>query len=73
MMPVRRESAGKRKGSQRAWLVLAHRWVGLVIAGFLLVAGLTGALLAWNDELEAMFGPDLFLVAPPAAIPCAPG
>ncbi|MGS1005765.1 PepSY-associated TM helix domain-containing protein [Achromobacter anxifer] len=56
----------RRKGSgHRAWLVLAHRWVGLVIAGFLLVAGLTGALLAWNDELEALFSPDLFLVEPP--------
>lgn len=66
----RRVITGSRKGSIRAWLVLAHRWVGLVIAGFLLVAGLTGALLAWNDELEALLSPELFLVAP--SVPGAP-
>jgi len=66
-----REIAGRRKGSHRAWLVLAHRWVGLVIAGFLLVAGLTGALLAWNDELEAWLSPELFLATPP--VTDAPG
>ncbi|WP_454694310.1 PepSY-associated TM helix domain-containing protein [Achromobacter aegrifaciens] len=40
--------------------------MGLVIAGFLLVAGLTGALLAWNDELEAWVSPELFRAAAPA-------
>ncbi len=66
----RQQITGRRQGSYRAWLVLAHRWVGLVIAGFLLVAGLTGALLAWNDELEAWVSPELFRVAPP--VPGAP-
>lgn len=50
----------------RPALVLVHRWVGLVMAGFLLVAGLTGALLAWNDELEVAISPQLFVIAPPA-------
>ncbi|MCK6394940.1 PepSY domain-containing protein [Diaphorobacter sp. HDW4A] len=55
-----------RWGIDRPLLVLVHRWVGLVMAGFLLVAGLTGALLAWNEELEAAISPQLFRVMPPA-------
>lgn len=51
----------------RSLLVLLHRYVGLTMAGFLLVAGLTGSLLAWNDELEAVLAPSLFLARPPAA------
>ena len=38
--------------SLRPSFVLIHRYVGLVIAGFLLIAGLTGALLAWYDDLD---------------------
>ena len=30
-----------------------HRYTGLVMAGFLIMAGLTGALLAFHDELDA--------------------
>ncbi|MGH8479083.1 MAG: PepSY-associated TM helix domain-containing protein [Gammaproteobacteria bacterium] len=43
-----------------------HRYVGLGVAGFLVVAGLTGSLLAWNDELEAALSPQLFRATPPA-------
>lgn len=43
-------------------LVLLHRWCGLVMAGFLIMAGITGSMLAWLDELEAWFSPELFLV-----------
>ena len=58
----------------RATLLRLHRYIGLVMAGFLLVAGLTGALLAWNHELEAAISPALFLAAPPtsAASPMDP-
>ncbi|QHJ00448.1 PepSY domain-containing protein [Xylophilus rhododendri] len=49
----------------RAGLVLLHRWVGLVLAGFLLLSGLSGSLLAWNDELEMLFSPELFRAEPP--------
>jgi len=41
-----------------------HRWIGLVTAGFLLVAGLTGALLAWYDELDALLAPGLLTAHP---------
>lgn len=36
-----------------------HRWVGLALAGFLFVSGLTGALIAWNDELDDLLNPHL--------------
>jgi uncharacterized iron-regulated membrane protein len=48
----------------RPTLVRLHRWFGLVIAGFLVMAGLTGSLLAWNDELEAWLAPELFVASP---------
>ncbi len=49
----------------RPILAVLHRWVGLSMAGFLLMAGVTGSLLAWNDELDAFIRPDLFLATPP--------
>src|SRR3546814_2921037 len=36
-----------------------HRWVGLAMAGFLFVSGLTGALIAWTDELDSYLNPHL--------------
>ncbi len=50
----------------RQWWVLAHRYVGLVLAGFLLIAGLTGSLLAFFNELDAAVSPQLFQVAQPS-------
>lgn len=44
----------------RPLLVLLHRWCGLFIALFLLVAGLTGALISWDHELDEWLNPDLF-------------
>lgn len=32
-----------------------HRYTGLVMAGFLIIAGLTGSLLAFHDELDDVF------------------
>ena len=32
-----------------------HRYTGLVMAGFLIMAGITGALLAFHDELDNVF------------------
>lgn len=50
----------------RQALVRLHRYNGLALATFLLVAGLTGSLLAWNDALEALISPALFRAAPPS-------
>ena len=44
----------------RAWLTRLHRWFGLFAAIFLFIAGLTGALIAWEHELDAWLNPDLF-------------
>ncbi len=50
----------------RKFCVRAHRWVGLLLAGFLCVAGLTGSLLVWNDELDAAINPAMFRTGQPA-------
>jgi uncharacterized iron-regulated membrane protein len=44
--------------TRRIW-ELAHRWVGLAIAGFLFVSGLTGAVIAWEHELDALLNPTM--------------
>ena len=49
----------------RPWLVLVHRWAGLTLAGFLALAGLTGALLVWYEELDAWASPHLLRAVPP--------
>src|SRR5262245_34390206 len=41
-------------------LVTLHRVVGLVIAAFLFIAGFTGALIAWDHELDGLLNPDLY-------------
>jgi uncharacterized iron-regulated membrane protein len=47
-------------------LLAMHRWVGLVLAGFLMLAGITGALLVWNHELDAALNPRLFQARAPS-------
>ncbi|WP_414462555.1 PepSY-associated TM helix domain-containing protein [Hyphomicrobium sp. DY-1] len=44
----------------RSLLVIVHRWAGLFIAAFLFVAGLTGAVISWDHELDEWLNPDLF-------------
>jgi uncharacterized iron-regulated membrane protein len=44
----------------RAALVRLHRWLGLAMAGFLVVAGLTGSVIAFNHELDEWLNPELF-------------
>lgn len=36
-----------------------HRWVGLTIAGFLFVSGVTGAVISWDHELDDLLNPHL--------------
>ncbi|WP_233409936.1 MULTISPECIES: PepSY-associated TM helix domain-containing protein [Burkholderia] len=45
----------------RPFLVRLHRWFGLAIALLLFVAGLTGALIAWDHELDAALNPDFYV------------
>jgi uncharacterized iron-regulated membrane protein len=40
--------------------VRLHRYAGLAMALFLAVAGLTGSIIAFNDELDVWLNPELF-------------
>lgn len=44
----------------RQFCLLLHRWVGLLLAGFLVVVGLTGSLLAFLPELERVINPQFY-------------
>ena len=43
----------------RAFFTLIHRWVGLTLALFLIVAGLTGAVTSWDHELDEWLNADI--------------
>lgn len=66
MPPLRTSFPGERHSSWdvlamvRSLFVFLHRWVSLTLAGFLVIAALTGSLLAFNTELERVFAPQLF-------------
>lgn len=53
--------------SSRQLFLVLHRYLGLVIAGFLLLAGITGSFLAFYHELDAALNPGLVLAQPPHA------
>ncbi len=55
----------------RSTFVLIHRWAGLFIAVFLFIAGLTGAVISWDHELDEWLNPHLF-DAPTSGVPLAP-
>jgi len=40
-------------------MLLVHRWVGLAMAGFLVMSGLTGAVISWDHELDDFLNPHL--------------
>lgn len=44
----------------RAFMVLLHRYIGLATALFLLMAGLTGSILAFNHELDEWLNPTFY-------------
>jgi uncharacterized iron-regulated membrane protein len=44
----------------RGFWVWLHRWVGLTTAGFLILVGLTGSLLAFLPEINHSLTPELF-------------
>ncbi|WP_018266360.1 PepSY-associated TM helix domain-containing protein [Methylosinus sp. LW4] len=50
-------------------LVFLHRWIGLSMAGFLVVVGLTGSLLAFDKELERVFAAKLYAAPRPGVPP----
>ena len=43
----------------RAFWTTVHRWAGLTVALFLIVAGLTGAVTSWDHELDEWLNADI--------------
>lgn len=46
----------------RAFFTLVHRWFGLVIAAFIFLTGITGAVISWDHELDDLLNPHLMQV-----------
>lgn len=60
----------------RRGAVALHRWIGLTVGALLVVAGLTGSLLVFREEIDVALNPHLRRVAPrhePAAAVLAAG
>jgi uncharacterized iron-regulated membrane protein len=55
-----RDQRATRQRIGRGLLVLMHRWVGLFLAVFLFISGLTGAIISWDHELDEWLNPQLF-------------
>ena len=53
--------------SNRGRLLVVHRWLGIGLAAFVVLAGLTGSLLAFHHEIDAFLVPELHRVAPRAS------
>ena len=43
--------------ARRVWVIL-HRWIGLVIAAWLVVLGLSGSVLVFHPEIDRALNPD---------------
>jgi uncharacterized iron-regulated membrane protein len=53
----------------RSFFVWLHRWTGLLLAAFLILEGLTGALLAFRGPLERLISPQFFAARHPGHAP----
>lgn len=51
----------------RRVLLIAHRWVGLAIAAFLIMTGLTGAIISWDHEVDDLLNRHLTKSSTPGA------
>lgn len=47
----------------RKTLLRIHRWSGIVLAAILVIAGMTGSMLAFHHEIDAWLNPELHVVA----------
>jgi len=57
-----RTGAARPRLNLRALAVPLHRYVGLVLAGFLILSGLTGSILVFQREIDAAINPQLWTV-----------
>jgi uncharacterized iron-regulated membrane protein len=62
--PAAKSAAARRSGSIRPLWLKIHRWLGLTLAAFLVMSGLTGSLLAFHDAIDARLNARLFRVEP---------
>ena len=58
-----------RPGALRRLSVLAHRYVGLALAGFLILEGLTGSILVFKTPIGQWLAPETFARAHPGERP----
>lgn len=58
--------------TERSFWVRLHRYAGLVMALFLILTGLTGALLAFNDELDGALNPGMMFADTERGTPLSP-
>ncbi len=65
--PARSWTAMRARASVRPFLTFLHRWVGLIIAAFLIVSGVTGAVISWDHELDDVLNPHLMEARTPGA------
>ena len=45
-------------------LLQIHRWLGIALAMLLVITGVTGSLLAFHHEIDALLNPDLHRTEP---------
>jgi uncharacterized iron-regulated membrane protein len=57
----------------RPFFVWMHRWVGLLMAAFLIIEGLTGSLLAFRNSIEQFVTPQLYAEPHPGTAPLGLG
>lgn len=59
--PVRKAAGAAKavRAAVRPTLTFIHRWVGLIMAGFLFISGVTGAVISWDHELDDVLNPHL--------------
>lgn len=52
-------TSGRRLPPLRPIIGFWHRWIGLIMAGFLFISGVTGAVISWDHELDDLLNPRL--------------
>jgi uncharacterized iron-regulated membrane protein len=56
----------RSKGRLRRFSTSAHRWIGLVAGAYLVLAGLTGSVLAFWQDIDEWLNAETMLIAPSA-------
>ena len=53
----------------RRYFIWQHRWAGLLMTVFLIVVGLTGSILAFQNRIDRLLNPELHVLNPPQRPP----